>query len=167
MKAFDRELEAVKDIYNSAWSKNWGFVPMTDEEISSMAERLKPLIAPEFLIFAEVNGNPVAFFLVIPDYNEVLKRLNGKLGPLGILKFLWYSRKITGLRGITMGVKEEYRKKGLDGLLYLEAFKAAKRRGYKKAEMSWILEDNVLVQKACELMGGRLYKKYRIYEKKL
>jgi hypothetical protein len=167
MKQFHRELETVKDIYNSAWSHNWGFVPMTDEEIESMAKRLKPLIVPELLIMAEVNGSPAAFFMAVPDYNQVLSKINGRLGPVGLMKFMWYSRKISDIRVLTMGVKEKYRKKGIEGLLYLESFKAAMQKGYKRAEMSWILEDNVLMQRGCELMGGRLYKKYRIYEKKL
>ena len=167
MKNFRKELEAVKDIYNSAWSHNWGFVPMTDQEIESMAKRLKPLIVPELLIMAEINGNPVGFFMAIPDYNQVLARINGRLGPAQILKFLWYSRKISDIRVLTMGVKEEFRRKGIEGLLYLESFKAAMRKGYERAEMSWVLEDNELMKKGCELMGGKLYKKYRIYEKKI
>ncbi len=167
MKNFPRELSIVKDIYNSAWSHNWGFVPMTDEEIESMAKRLKPLIVPELLIMAEVNGDPAAFFMAVPDYNRVLKHINGQLGPVGILKFLWYSRRISDIRVLTVGVKEEYRKRGIEGLLYLESFKAALQKGYERAEMSWILEDNVLMRRGCELMGGKLYKKYRIYEKRL
>jgi len=167
MKRFQREVEAVRDIYNSAWSRNWGFVPMTDEETGSLAERLKPLIEPELMIMAEVDGKPAAFFVALPDYNQVLGKINGRLGPVGLAKFLWYSRKIRDIRILTMGVKEEYRKKGIEGLFYLEAFKAAVKKGYERAEMSWILEDNVLVQRGCELMGGRLYKKYRIYEKNI
>jgi len=167
MKQFQRELEAVRYIYNSAWSHNWGFVPMTDEETESMAKRLKPLIVPELLIMAEVKGKPAAFFMAVPDYNQVLGKINGRLGPLGIAKSLWYSRKISDIRILTMGVKKEYRKKGIEGLLYLESFKAAVKKGYERAEMSWILEDNVLMQRGCELMGGKLYKKYRIYEKKI
>ena len=167
MKNFRRDLEIVKDIYNSAWSHNWGFVPMTDEEIESMAKRLKPLIAPELLIMVEVNGDPAAFFMALPDYNQVFRKMNGRLGPVGLMKFLWYSRKIRDIRVLTMGVKEEYRKKGIEGLLYLESFKAAMKKGYERAEMSWILEDNVLMRRGCELMGGKLYKKYRIYEKPL
>jgi len=167
MKQFPREVEAVKDIYNSAWNRNWGFVPMTDAETDAMAKRLKPLIVPELMIMAEVNGKPAAFIVVLPDYNQVLGKINGRLGPVEIAKFLWYSRKISDIRVLTMGVKEEYRKKGIEGLLYLESFKAAVKKGYKRAEMSWILEENVLVQRGCELMGGKLYKKYRIYEKKI
>jgi len=142
-------------------------VPMTDDEIESMAKRLKPLIVPELAVMAEIDGKPAGFMLTVPDYNQVLIKLNGKLGLLEIIKFLWYSRKITDIRVIIMGVKEEYRRKGIEGLLYLESFRAAQRKGYVRSEMSWILEDNVLVQKGCELMGGKLYKKYRIYEKKL
>ena len=167
MKQFHRELETVKDIYNSAWSHNWGFVPMTDEEIEAMAKRLKPLIVPELLIMAEVNGSPAAFFMAVPDYNQVLNKMNGRMGPVGIMKFLWYSRTIKDIRVLTMGVKKDYRKRGIEGLLYLESFKAAMKKGYERAEMSWILEDNVLMQRGCELMGGKLYKKYRIYEKRL
>jgi GNAT superfamily N-acetyltransferase len=167
MRTFSDEIEKVKDIYNAAWIHNWGFVPMTEEEIDSMAKRLKPLIVPDLAIISEIDGDPAGFMLTVPDYNQVLARLNGKLGLAGLAKFLWYSRKITDIRVMTMGVKEEYRKKGIEGLMYLESFKAAMRRGYQRSEMSWILEDNTVVQKGCELMGGRLYKKYRVYEKKL
>jgi GNAT superfamily N-acetyltransferase len=140
---------------------------MTDKEIESMAKRLKPLIVPELLIMAEVDGKPAGFYMAVPDYNQVFCRLNGRLGPIEIMKFLWYSRKISDIRVLTMGVREEYRKRGIEGLLYLESFKAAKRKGYQRAEMSWILEDNTLMQKGCEFMGGKVYKKYRIYEKSL
>lgn len=167
MREFSRELAAVKEIYNSAWSHNWGFVPMTDEEIESMAHRLKPLIEPELLIMAEVNGRPAGFFMAVPDYNQVLGRINGRLGPLGLMKFLWYRRRISDIRVLTLGVKEEYRRKGIEALLYLNAFKAAMRKGYERAEMSWVLEDNDLMKKGCELMGGSVYKKYRIYEKRI
>jgi len=167
MEHFQREVEAIKVIYNSAWSHNWGFVPMTDAETVSMAKKLKPLIVPELMVMAEVDGKPAAFFVAIPDYNQVLGKINGRLGPVGFVKFLWYSRKISDARVMAMGVTEEYRKKGIEGLLYLESFKAAVKKGYERAEMSWILEDNVLVQRGCELMGGKLYKKYRIYEKRI
>jgi hypothetical protein len=167
MRQFQHEVAAVQEVYNSAWSHNWGFVPMTDAETESLAKRLKPLIVPEMMIMAEVDGKPAAFIVTLPDYNQVLGKINGSLGPLGIAKFLWYSRKINAIRVMVMGVAKEYRKKGIEGLLYLESFKSAVKKGYERAEMSWILEDNVLMQRGCELMGGRLYKKYRIYEKKI
>ena len=140
---------------------------MTDEEIESMAKRLKPLIVPELLIMAEVNGRRRRSIWPCRTITRSSERINGKLGPVEMIKFLWYSRRISDIRVLTMGVKEEYRKKGLEGLLYLESFKAATRKGYKRAEMSWILEDNALMQKGCEYMGGKLYKKYRIYEKRI
>ncbi|MDO9324659.1 MAG: hypothetical protein Q7T80_06835 [Methanoregula sp.] len=167
MAQFQREVEAVKVIYNSAWRRNWGFVPMTDAETRVMAKKLKPLIVPELMLMAEVNGKPAAFFVAVPDFNQVLGKINGRLGPVGLAKYLWYSRNIRDIRVMAMGVTEEYRKKGIEGLLYLESFKAAVKKGYERAEMSWILDDNVLVQRGCELMGGRLYKKYRIYEENI
>lgn len=167
LKKFAEELGKIKQIYNSAWSKNWGFVPMTDEEIESMAKRLKPLVVPDILQIAEFDGKPAGFLIAVPDYNQVMKRINGKLNLSGIIKFLWYKNKIDALRLITLGVCPEYRKKGIDGLLYLESLKGAMRKGYKFCEYSWILEENILAQRAAESMGGKLYKKYRIYEIKI
>lgn len=167
MRQFPDEVAALQKIYNSAWSHNWGFVPMTAAETKSLAQRLKPLIVPELMIMAEVDGKPAAFSVAVPDYNQVLGKLNGVLGPLGIAKFLWYSRKISAIRVMAMGVSKEFRKKGIESLLYLASFKAAVKKGYEGAEMSWILEDNVLMQRGCELMNGRLYKRYRIYEKRI
>lgn len=167
MKNFDREIGAFKDVYNSAWSKNWGFIPMTDKEIKWMAKRLKQIIVPDLGLIAEVNGKPAGFFLALPDYNYVLKRLNGRLGLSGIIKIIWYSRKIPEVRLLILGILKEYRKRGIDALFYHEAWKAGKKRGFKKAEFSWVLEDNLIVQKAVEIVGARLYKKYRIYEMKI
>jgi hypothetical protein len=167
LKKFAEELGKIKQIYNSAWSKNWGFVPMTDGEIESMAERLKPLVVPEILQIAEFDGKPAGFLMAVPDYNQVMKRINGKLNLSGIVKFLWYKNKIDALRLITLGVCPEYRKKGIDGLLYLESLKGAMKKGYKFCEFSWVLEENILTQRAAEFMGGKLYKKYRIYEIKI
>jgi GNAT superfamily N-acetyltransferase len=164
IKNFDAEIEAFKDIYNSAWSKHWGFIPMTEKEIEWMAKRLRPLIVPDLALIAEVDRKPAGFFLTLPDYNQVLKRLNGRLGPFGIIKAFWYSRKITDIRILIMGVLKEYRRKGIDALIYHEAWKAARKRGFKRAEFSWILEDNILVQRVAEMIGARLYKRYRIYE---
>ncbi|MBI5198414.1 MAG: N-acetyltransferase [Nitrospirae bacterium] len=164
MKRFDDEIETFKHVYNSAWEKNWGFIPMTEKEIEWMAKRLKQLIVPELALIAEIEGKPAGFFLAIPDYNQVLKRLSGHLFPTGILKLLWYSRKITDIRVLIMGVLKEHRRKGIDALIYHEAWKAARNREYKRAEFSWVLEDNVLVHRVAKMLGARLYKKYRIYE---
>jgi hypothetical protein len=163
----DEELTIIKDIYNHAWSKNWGFVPLTEAEIDDLAKNLKPLVVPDLVLFAYRQDEPVGFSVSLPDYNEVLKRLNGKLGPLGFLKFLYFSRKIKTVRVMLLGVKHAFQKRGVEGLLYYETFKRGIRKGYLKAECSWILEDNLLMQHGIEAMGGKRYKTYRIYEMQL
>jgi len=167
MRRFDEELKIIKDIYNNSWSKNWGFVPMTEEEIDDLAKNLKPIIVPEIVLFAYLGDTPVAFSAALPDYNLVLKHLNGKLGLLGSIKFLYLSRKIKTVRIMLLGVKHAFQKKGVEGLLYIETFKRGTKKGYPQGECSWILENNLLMQHGIEAMGGRRYKTYRIYEKKV
>jgi hypothetical protein len=164
LRHFDEELKIIKEIYNQAWSKNWGFVPMTDEEINLLAKELKPLVVPDLVLFAYWGEEPVGFSVSLPDYNEVLKHLNGKIGILGALKFLYYSNKINKIRVMLLGVKHAFQKKGVEGLLYIETFRRGIRKGYHRSECSWILEENVLMQHGIEAMGGRRYKCYRIYE---
>ena len=164
LRHFNEELKIVKEIYNHAWSRNWGFVPLTDEEINDLARNLKPLVVPDLVLFAYWDKEPVGFSVSIPDYNEVLKHLNGKVGLLGALKFLYYSRKIKTIRVMLLGVNQAFRKKGIEGLLYLETCKRGIKRGYPKAECSWILENNPLMQHGIEAMGGKRYKTYRVYE---
>lgn len=167
MRQFNEELKIIKDIYNNSWSKNWGFVPMTEAEIDDLAKNLKPIIVPEIVLFAYWEDIPVGFSAALPDYNVVLKHLNGKLGLLGSLKFLYYSRKIKTVRIMLLGVKHSFQKKGLEGLLYIETFKRGTKKGYPQGECSWILENNLLMQHGIEAMGGKRYKTYRIYEAQL
>jgi GNAT superfamily N-acetyltransferase len=167
MKDFEGEVQRIKQIYNSAWSRNWGFVPMTDEEFDHMAGSLKQIVDPHVVFIAEVDGKPAGFSLALPDFNQVLARLNGRLFPFGILKLLWHIKirsRIDGVRVITMGVVPEFQKRGIDTVFYVESFSVGMKRGYKWGEMSWVLEDNTLMNRALELLGARLYKKYRIYE---
>ncbi|MBM4340886.1 MAG: N-acetyltransferase [Deltaproteobacteria bacterium] len=164
MRRFDEELKIIKDIYNNSWSKNWGFVPMTEEEIDDLAKNLKPIIVPEIVLFAYLGDTPVAFSAALPDYNLVLKHLNGKLGLVGSIKFLYLSRKIKTVRIMLLGVKHSFQKKGVEGLLYIETFKRGTKKGYPQGECSWILENNLLMQHGIEAMGGKRYKTYRIYE---
>ena len=164
IKDFQREMSVFKSVYNSAWEKNWGFVPMTDEEIEYMAKKLKTIIVPELALIAECNGKAIGFMMCLPDFNYVLKKLNGRLFPFGVLKALWYSRKIKNLRLLLLGITQGYRRRGVDALLFTEALKASKGKGYKKVEFSWILEDNYPAKRIIETMNGRLYKIYRIYE---
>lgn len=167
LKNFYEDVQKVKIVYNNSWTKNWGFVPWTTEEFDVLAKQLKPLLVPEIALFAEVNGQPVGFLITLPDYNQVLKKLNGRMGPIQIVKFLLYRNKITRIRLMAMGVCPEYRRRGIDALLVLESLKGAQVKGYKECECSWILEDNVLIQRLAEMMGGKIHKKYRIYEMKI
>ncbi|HEY3350675.1 MAG TPA: hypothetical protein VGM13_12945 [Thermoanaerobaculia bacterium] len=167
MNRFAEELAIVKEIYNRAWEKNWGFVPMTSEEIDAMAKKLKPLIHPPWVMFVELDGKPVAFYLALPDYNLVLNKLGGSLFPFGWLKFLLLKKKIDRCRTLALGILPEYRRRGFDSLLYSEAVKESVRLNYKSAEFSWMLEDNLDILKPLEVFDGRIYRRYRIVEKRL
>ncbi|MCD6579472.1 hypothetical protein J7L48_08340 [bacterium] len=164
MKNYKKEIETIKILYNGAWEKNWGFVPMTESETDKMAKDLKDLIVPELVQFAEVGGKTVAFMWTSPDYNYVMKKLKGKLN---IFTFLKEKKNIKWVRLITFGILKDYRKMGIDALFFKDALDTAKKMGYTDAEFSWVLEENVLVHRAAKVMGGELYKKYRIVGKDL
>jgi hypothetical protein len=166
-KEFDSEMRIFRDIYNSAWEKNWGFIPITEEETIHLAHRLKSIVVPELTLIAEKDNLSVGFMGMLPDFNFVLKKMEGKLNPLTLVKAIYYSKKIRDLRLLLLGIRSGYRNKGVDALLFREGFKGVKKGGYKRVEFSWILEDNIPVQRLVEMIGGRLYKKYRIYEKRL
>ncbi|MDH4223110.1 MAG: hypothetical protein OEV55_06165 [candidate division Zixibacteria bacterium] len=170
LKDFKNEIEKIKKIYNLAWSKNWGAIPMTDEEFEHLAEDFKKIVDPDLIFIAEVNGEPAGFSMALPDINPLLKKINGRLLPLGIFKLLWYTRVnniIKGLRILTLGVIHKYQKRGIDTIFYVDTYNNAMKKGYKWGEMSWILEDNFLQNHTLENFGAKLYKKYRIYEKKI
>jgi len=167
IKDFDAEVERLNDVYNQAWSKNWGFVPMSREEFRHMAKDMKQIVDPDLVFIAEVDGKPVGFSLTLPNINQALIFTDGRLFPTGLIKLLWHTKvknKIDSVRIITMGIVPEYQKRGLDTLFYLETFDVGSSKGYRWAEMSWVLEDNVLMAKAIEYMGGEAYKTYRMYE---
>jgi GNAT superfamily N-acetyltransferase len=167
MKNYFKEVELIKDIYNAAWELNWGFVPMTPAEMDVMAKELKPIIEPELVLFAEVKGEPVGISVTLPDMNFVLKKLNGKFGPLQLLKFFYYKGKVKGLRNIIFGLKKEYRLTGISYVLYYETELRGAKIGFESCEMSWNLEDNKMITRFNDTIGGKLYKKYRLYEKDL
>lgn len=167
MKNFERDVHYLKKIYNRAWEKNWGFVPMTDEEIDATGRKLKQFVEPKLVLFAEMDGQPVGVTVTVPDINQALKKLNGRLGPIEMLKFLYYKRKITGARSLIGGVMKEYRETGIIAVLYYETEKANLSLGYKWCELGWNLEDNQLINRFDAAIGGKLYKKYRIYEKEI
>jgi GNAT superfamily N-acetyltransferase len=164
MKRLGEEVEIFRDLYNTAWHHNWGFTPMTPAEAQWMARHLKSLFVPSLALIAETQGQPIGFLMLLPDYNQVLRHLNGRLGPVGLLKFLWYRRRIRDARLILLGVRPEHRARGADALLTLVALQALKREGFIHAEISWMLEDNRVVIRLAERFGGIPYKRYRIYE---
>jgi len=162
---YAEELEKVRAIYNSAWEKNWGFVPMNDDEIDFMADELKLVIEPQLALFMEnAEGETIGFALALPDFNQVLIKLDGRLFPFGLIKALWNKRKIDRMRVIILGLLPEYRGKALDVLLYLGLFRNALGIGITWGEMSWILEDNGPMNAAIERFGSRLFRTYRLYD---
>lgn len=167
VKDFDNEVELVRRLFNDYMKDNWGFVPITKKEFDFMAKGLKQILIPDFAIFAEVNGEPVGFSIALPDINQVLIKLKGNLFPFGILKFIYYFRKITGIRVILMGVTERYRKRGLESIFYYRTIIESKKRNIKTAELSWISETNPSMMNALEKLEATPYKKYRIFRKKI
>lgn len=168
MKTLEEEARKIQFIYNDAWSRNWGFVPWTENEMKYMVKRLKQFADPHLVIFAEDQaGRAVGFAFGLPDYNEILKKLNGRLTSWGILIFLFNRRRIKGMRALVFGVVREYQHTGLSYWLYWQLEQNALARGYEWCEMSWLLEDNVPILRFCESIGGKIYKKYRIYQKEI
>lgn len=169
-KTLLRDLDKLKQVYNDAWQDNWGFVPMTDAEVDFMAERLKPLLMEGLVWLAEVGPEPVGFLLALPDFNVPLKPLRGKVATPKILGFLPYLlgwKRPHGTRVITLGVKEKYRGRGLETAMLIEGLKVGFDAGFKVSEASWILEDNYPMIRILEAIGGKAYKRYRIYERDL
>ncbi len=148
---------------------NWGFVPMTDGEFAVLAKELRPLVEPDLLRFAFIDGEPAAFLLALPDWNPVLADLDGSpwRHPFKAAKHMLRTKAsdMEGLRVITLGVKAEHRKRGLEGILFAEGLEAGLRLGYDWCEYSWILEDNELTKRTVRIMNGELYKTYRIFRK--
>ena len=167
MKRFDAELEIVKEIYNSAWEENWGFLPMSDEEIDHMAANLKPLVDPRLVHFVFVEDEPAGLFLALPDYNQVLRSMGGRLFPLGLISFLLGRRKINRLRVLVMGVVKKHRHLGLETVLLNEIYSRGPGMGYRGGELSWILEDNDVTNRICTRIGGPPYRTYRLYGRSL
>jgi hypothetical protein len=164
MKHFKEEVDRVKEIYNKAWSKNWGAVPMTDAEFDALAADLKMVLEPDLIIMAEAKGKPIGFGLSLPDINIPLKynKSGGMLS--GMFHLLTKKKKIDLVRIIVLGVIPEYQRTGAAGVLFYETAVRAKKLGYKYGEASWVLEDNVMMNRAAEMMSGVRYKTYRIYE---
>ena len=156
------------EIYNQAWEKNWGFIPMTDAEMDHLARQLKPVVVPDLVVFASIGERLVGFAIDLPDFNVALRsNRSGRLFPFGLIKLLWNQRKITRPRVVTLGVLPEFRRTGVDALMYEWLWRHAHARGYPWAESSWILETNTAMRNALERMGFVVYKTYRVYDRSL
>ena len=172
MKEFDREVDRIKPIYNTSWEKNWGFVPMTDAEFERLARELKPLLDPNVVFLVEQEGKTIGFGLSLPDLCQPLHKAypSPKVNEtFTMAKLVWHwkvRRQVDWLRVFALGVLPEFRGTGVDALMYIETAKAAVRRGYKWAEMSWILENNEMMNRSIRMLGGKVYKTYRMFERK-
>jgi GNAT superfamily N-acetyltransferase len=163
-KCLQEEVKLMNSLYCQAWADNWGFVPATDAEIDVQAEELKSVLDVDLAFFLYVKDEPVGVCVVLPDFNFLLKKLDGKLGLLGLVKALRYRSRINGLRCILLGVKPGYRSIGVPLVAVNQLLqKATRQTRYEYMEVSWTLEDNRMINGLIEKLGGELYRKYRIY----
>jgi GNAT superfamily N-acetyltransferase len=167
LKNINKEMMDIKEIIEKAMPEDWeDFIPPTDEDIKIIAKNLVPVADPELIYIARTNdGRPIGFNIALPDYNQVLKKLKGKLFPFGIIKFLFYRKKINRARLFVLFVVPEFRKKGVSSAIYLKVFDAARKKGYKYGEGSTIWEYNTVMKRDIEKFGGKIYKTYRIFKK--
>jgi hypothetical protein len=164
-KQMKQDINTVFQIYRQAWQYNWGAVPLTDGELEHLVDTLLPLVDPDLVLIAEADGVPAGFSLAMPNYNEVLKVMNGRTNPLTMIRAFIKSRHIRTARVITMGVIKEYHNRGIDLVMHYYSFKNGIPKGYKQAELSWVLEDNEKMIREAELFGAKIYKTYRIFDK--
>lgn len=166
LSRFDEELETCWDVYNSAWDRNWGFVPMSKDEFVHTAQDMKPLLNPRYAFAAEVDGLTVGFMLAVPDYSGVLQRIgNGRLFPTGALRLLVGKRGIHDWRVMALGLRPEFRARGILPLFAWEGYRRGREAGEQGAEASWILEDNEPMKRPMEAMGTNVYRRWRIYDR--
>ena len=166
MKSFNKELDILYTIYNDAFIGHWGFTPIQKDEFTLLAKDMKSIIDPRLVLIAEMNAEPIAFLLCLPNFNEVfIKIKNGKLFPAGIFRFLFARKKIRSARVITVAVKKKYQYLGVGALLYAEIMKRGLNLNYPECELSWIVEDNIIMNKVAKDLMAVRYKTYRLYSK--
>jgi GNAT superfamily N-acetyltransferase len=161
------EIAKFMEVYNAAWEKNWGFVPITEDEVAFQAKNLRPILDPHWAFIAERDDEVLGAALTLPDINQVMPKLKGRLLPLGWLRFLIGKRKIDEVRVFALGVKPEYQHTGIAASFYIKHIEATDPDGVMSGEQGWILETNEPMNRAMEGMGGKVVKKYRLYEKGL
>ena len=164
MKRFDEEVALIRDLYSRGWQRNWGEVPMTEDEFNYVAKDLKAVVDPRLVIVAESNGKPVGFGMTLPDLNQVL--IHNKHGWLipGIVRLLTQKKKIDRVRIVILGVLPEYANTGIGAALFYETGRRCVESGYPHGEASWVNEDNLMMNRGAELMQGTVDKTYRIYQ---
>jgi GNAT superfamily N-acetyltransferase len=167
MAEFTREIDRLRELYASAWERNWGFVAPTKEEFRQIAKEMKPIFESRCAVVAEAQGRLVACAVALPDINQALRGTNGKLFPLGLIKLLARRRYVDQVRLLLFGIDPEYRTTGLYPLLIAELHRQSIGGPYKRAEFSWVLEDNRDINQPAEEAGARRYKTYRIFQKAL
>jgi GNAT superfamily N-acetyltransferase len=167
MGRFETEIKQLFRIYQESWKNNWGFVPLTEAELEHFVKQVRWIANPKLCLIAEMEEEMVGFALALPDYNQILQRIDGRLLPFGWLKLLWHKRSINATRILLLGLKPGVRLRGLDAMLYLRFWEEAPKNGYPYVECSWILEDNWPMIRGLERMGAERYKTYRVYEKVL
>lgn len=167
LKRFDDEAETILDIYRESWAENWGFVPPTVAEFRAVAKQMKMIVRPSLVRFAEIDHRCVGFSVTLPDINQVFKRINGRLFPLGLIRILLGRRHINRARMPLLGVRPEFRRRGIFAPLITDSIRNARRLGFTEGESSWTLEDNHDISTAIEASGSTLYKTYRIFQKQL
>lgn len=166
-KKLNEEVEIVREIYNQAWKDNWGFLPLTKEELQALAEDFKMILDENYAHIAEIDGKPIGFSIALPDYNQLFKDMNGNLFPFGIFKFLFQKKKINQLRTALLGVLPDYRGKGIDALITQKAIEHGTKVDVQNSELSWVLGTNTEMIRLAERIGGKLDKTYKMYNKQL
>ena len=162
------EMRLIQQVYRDCWSRNWGFVPMTDKEVTFTIRELVPIFDPDFAFFLYHGDEAVGLCVIVPDVNPLLKRFNGSLGPAALVKKFLYASEITGLRGLLFGIKEDYRQSGAPYFVLGYLLESLRRRSrYRYLELGWNLEDNAAINLLYEEGGGRPAKRYRLYRKNL
>jgi len=160
------ELALVREIFNDCWANNWGYVPLSDNEIREIGKGMMEIADPDLAFFIYYQDDPAGVCVILPDINPLLKRFNGRIGLSGLLKYLLYRREITGLRGLLFGIKEKYRQLGLPLVVFRHLYEVVrKKEKYRYLELGWTLEDNESINFLVEEAGARIHKKYCIYRR--
>ncbi|WP_227010773.1 GNAT family N-acetyltransferase [Pelagibius marinus] len=173
MRNYERDLRIIVDVFNDAWSENWGFIPMSEADLRHLAKELKPIVRPQSIAIAELKGEPAAMAISLPNVNEAISDLNGRLLPFGWAKLLWRLKVKTTKTGRVplMGVRKAYQNSLMGATLALSVIDAIRREqtalGVIGGELSWILEDNLPMRRMIEEFGGEAYKTYRVYAREL